>query len=85
MNKGYEIIVKILASESLTDEVLFKSIKSFCKINFKDKSMTLPRFKIEGMDNLLGDNNISRNITASNKSRLTLMDAVGKVRFNSIR
>ena len=84
MDKENEIIIKVLASESLTYEVPFQSIKSFSKINFKDKSMILPRFKVERMDNFLGDNNISRNITASNKGRLTLVNTVRQVRFDSI-
>ena len=44
----------------------------------------MPILKVEAMDNFLGNNHISRNMSIVNKSRLGLVDKIREMRFEPI-
>ena len=44
----------------------------------------VPGFKVEGVNNFLSNDYIRRNMSVSNKSSLSMINVIGKVRLNPI-
>ena len=71
--------------ESRSNEVPIEAIKGFSKVKLKEESLMLPTLQVEGMDDLLGNNYVGRDLPILNKSSLGMVDVVGKMGLKSIR
>ena len=71
--------------ESRSNEVPIEAIKGFSKVKLKEESLMLPTLQVEGMDDLLGNNYVGRDMPILNKSSLGMADVLGKMGLKSIR
>ena len=71
--------------ESHSNEVPIEAIKGFSKVKLKEESLMLPTLQVEGMDDLLGNNYVGRDMPILNKSSLGMADVLGKMGLKSIR
>jgi len=82
MNHGNKMVIEAQPSESTNNKILFNSIKSFCKIKFKEESFLFPTFKVKTVNYFLSYNDVRSNMSTLNKSSLRGMYNVRKVIFN---
>jgi len=73
------MILETLSTKSRDNELPFNAIKSFGKIKFKKESSMVPGFEVEGVDNLLSNNDIRSYVSALDKSCLSWMNNVEEV------
>ena len=84
MDKIDKMVVETQADEGVSDKTPFQSVEGFCQVNLEEESLLLPILKVEAMDNFLGNNHISRNMSIVNKSGLGLVDKIREMRFEPI-
>lgn len=79
-----EVILETMPMESGDNEVPFYTIKSFGKVQFKKESFVIPSAKVEGVDNLLGYDNVRSNMSSLDKGSLSGVDDVGQMLFEAV-
>lgn len=73
MDESNEMIVKTQSSQSIYNEIPLNTVKGFGKVKFQQKGFLVPRGEIEGVDNLLGNDDVTSNMSALHKSCLGRM------------
>jgi hypothetical protein len=62
--------LKTKAAEGSMNELPIQAIKGFSMVKLEEKSLLVPSLKAEGVDDLLGDNDVGRNVPILDKSSL---------------
>jgi hypothetical protein len=84
VNKIDEVGLKTKAVEGNSNELPIQVIKGFNKVKLEEESLLVPSLKAEGVDDLLGDNDVGRNVPILDKSILGVINEVGEMRFEPI-
>ena len=70
MNEADEIVVQPKATERRGNEVPIQVVKGFSQVKLEKESPLVPVFEGERLDNLLGDDNVRRDVPVFDKSSL---------------
>ena len=79
MNKINEVGLKSKAIEGSSNEFPIQAIKGFSKVKREKESLLVPSLEVKGVDDLLGNNNVRRNMPVLHKSSLGVVNEVGEV------